>query len=84
MPLRRRHFPRARWTAGQERAFQKAHLAGKEEAVSAQKVGRTTDAAKAKRDRMRLPRNPNDPRQSEMLEICNLSREHTSETSNGE
>lgn len=58
-----RFHPAPRWTPGQRRALERAAAAGKLEEVTARKVRRSTDAVKAKRDRIGLPKDPTDPRQ---------------------
>lgn len=63
----RRLTPRPRWTPGQRRALERSHSAGKLEAVSAQKVGRSASAVKAKIARLGLSRNPADPRQGDLM-----------------
>lgn len=67
----RRGFPCPRWSAGQRRALERSHMAGKVEAVSAQKVRRTTGAVKAKLARIGMPKVAVDARQGELsLDGC--------------
>lgn len=62
----RRGFPCPRWSAGQRRALERSHMAGKVETVSAQKVRRTTGAVKAKLARIGMPKVAADARQGEL------------------
>lgn len=76
----KRGEPRPRWTPGQTRAFERLHSAGKVEAVSARAAGRSVDAARSKRDRMGLPRNPVDSRQATLFSLGKSSNEDIDES----